>query len=514
MAITGTRIDAVGGNASIRAHAGPKARVIDLGGRTVLPGIIDSHTHLWQGAVALHGFNLATPEVYIDPRNESELVAAIKSYAAKHPRDKVLFGRANFKNDVRHEVLDRAVSDRPVVVHAVTEHEYWVNAKALALAGVSREPVADPGLEKLVVRDSDGYPTGVFLEAAMKLIDQALPVQPLGEQLAWLREAVQYLNRFGITSVTNATGSLAEMKLYAALRDRGQLSLRVRMALGGGGEKLNLTPEFIASLAQARTSYHDEWLSADVVKLNSDGDGGPPFYNPAELTRIVLEIDKLGYQIMTHAIGSASTHMVLDAYEEAQSANLPRDRRFRIEHVFRVQPSDVHRFKSLSVTASMQPYVCCWADSPEKPTNAWQTLSRNGANLAFGSDWPVSWPPNPFLGIQQAVMRYVRPVFEAPPPTSSPTIYTTPDERLSLEQAVAAYTRGGAFARFSENYIGTLESGKQADLIVLSQDIFTVPSSEISKTRVVMTMIAGRTVFDAWTQKEGVARAGSALPRQ
>jgi predicted amidohydrolase YtcJ len=347
--------------------------------------------------------------------------------------------------------------------------------QALALAGITQEPVADHELEKLIVRDAKGYPTGVLLEGAMKLIDRAMPAQALREKMAWLREASHYLNRFGITSVTNATGSLAEIQLYAALRDRGQLPLRVRMAFAGAGEKLNLTPGFIANLEQARTTYHDEWLSANVVKLFSDGDGGPPFYRPAELNSLVMEIDKLGYQIMTHSLGPASAHMVLDAYEEAERVNGPRDRRFRMEHVFDLQPTDVQRFGKLSVTASMQPYICCWTDSQEKPTNAWQSLARNEVNLAFGSDWPCSWPPDPFLGIQQAVIRNVRPVFGAPALATAPGIYTTPDERLTVEQAVAAYTRGGAFARFSESYIGTLETGKEADLIVLSQDVFSVP---------------------------------------
>jgi predicted amidohydrolase YtcJ len=506
IAISGDHIDAVGDDAAMKAHITSGSKILNLEGRTVLPGIIDSHIHLWQGAVALHGFNLATPELYIDPKDESRLVAAIKSYAAKHPRDKVLFGRVNFQNDVRHEVLDRAVSDRPVVIHAVTEHEYWVNARALAIAGITREPVGDPEMEKLIVRDARQYPTGVFLEESMKLIDQAMPPPSRQEKLAWLREAAHYLNRFGVTSVTNTSGSLAELELLASLRDRDELPLRVRMAFGGGGEKLKATPEFIASLRQAGARHHDEWLSANAVKLNADGDGGPPFYNPAEFNALVLEIDKLGYQIATHSIGSAATHMVLDAYAAAEKANPPRDRRFRIEHVFRVHQSDLPRFGKLSLTASMQPYVCCWNDTTEKPTNAWKSLARSGANLAFGSDWPVSWPPDPFLGIQQAVMRYVRPVFDAPTSSTAPRVYTTPDERLTVEEAVAAYTRGGSFARFSESYIGTLEAGKQADLTVLSQDIFRLAPAEISETRVVMTMVGGKAVYDTLAEKKAGTR--------
>src|SRR5262249_37743173 len=152
-----------------------RTKVIDLQGRTVIPGIVDSHTHLWQGALALHGFNLATPEVYVEPKNEDQLITKIKEYAAKHPRDKGLFGRVQFPNTVTHELLDRAVSDRPAVIHAPTEHAYWVNAKALTLAGITEKHLADAELEKFIVRDSQGRPTGVLREGTMQLMDRALP---------------------------------------------------------------------------------------------------------------------------------------------------------------------------------------------------------------------------------------------------------------------------------------------------------------------------------------------------
>src|ERR1700733_808349 len=144
LAITGTRIEAVGSDEEILPRKGSKTKVIDLAGRTMIPGIIDSHTHMWFGALALHGFNLATPEVYIEPKDEAQLISRIKAYAASHPKDKVLFGRVPFGNGVSHQLLDRAVSDRPIVIHAPTEHTYWVNAKALELAGITDKPVADP----------------------------------------------------------------------------------------------------------------------------------------------------------------------------------------------------------------------------------------------------------------------------------------------------------------------------------------------------------------------------------
>ena len=170
IALSGTRIDAVGSNEEIMRRKEFKTRIIDLKHRTVIPGVIDSHTHMWFGALALHGFNLATPDVYIEAKDEELLVSKIKEYAKDHPQDKVLFGRVQFGNDVSHALLDRAVSDRPIVIHAPTEHTLWVNGKALELAGITERPVDDPALERYVGRDANRRPTGVLRETAMQLM--------------------------------------------------------------------------------------------------------------------------------------------------------------------------------------------------------------------------------------------------------------------------------------------------------------------------------------------------------
>jgi predicted amidohydrolase YtcJ len=496
VAITKTRIDALGSDDEILRRKGSSTKVVDLGGRTVIPGIVDSHIHIWFGALALHGFNLATPELYIEPKDEAQLVSRIKAYAASHPKDKVLFGRVPFGNGVSHELLDRAVSDRPIVIHAPTEHTYWVNAKALELAGITNQPVADPELEKFVVRDAQGNPTGVLREAAMQLMERALPAQPLSEKMEWMHAASLYLNRYGITSVTNATGNLPEIEVLAALHQRGELTVRTRTAFGTVGAKHKLTPQFLADLDTARKRYHDDWVSANLVKFFADGAGGPPLYGPAEYQALLLEIDKRGYQIMTHALSPQATHMVLDGYENTEKVNGARDRRFRMEHAIGVRPDDLGRFATLSVTASMQSEFCCFNDPPGSQTNAWQTLEKSGANLAFGSDWPCTWPPDPLSAIQQSVLRVVRQLFTAPSAAPDPPKYASVDQRLTVPQAVDAYTKGGAYARFSENSIGSLEAGKEADLAVLSRDIFSIPAEDIGKTHVVMTMVGGKTVFN------------------
>lgn len=521
LAISGTRIAEAGTDQQILRRRTAQTEVIDLKGRTVIPGIIDSHTHMWFGALALHGFNLSTPEFSITPDDPDVLVEKIKAYAASHPRDKVLFGRADFSttppSTPTHELLDRAVPDRPVVIHGVWEHALWVNAKALALAGITDQPVADPAEEKYIIRDASGHPSGILMEAAMQVMERALAAQQsLDEKLALLHEASQYLNRYGITSVVNATGSLEEIQLYAGLRDRGQLTVRTRTAFGAVAANHHLTPELLADLEKARTLYHDDWVSANLVKFFADGGTGliPPLsYEPAEYRKLVLELDKRGCQIMTHTLRADSARLVLDTYQEAEKINGPRDRRFRIEHAEILTAEDVPRFAKLSVAASMQPSFCCevhgsnYDANDPTPTDRWHTLQSSGTVLAFGSDWPCTWPPSPFVGIQQAVTRQIwRPATSSGFPggafdgagqagsVASQQSYV-PEERLTVEQAVNAYTQGSAYARFSDDRLGTLEPGKEADLAVLSQDIFAVRREEISKTRVVMTMVGGKVVF-------------------
>jgi predicted amidohydrolase YtcJ len=523
LAITGIRIDAVGTDQEILARKSAKTEVIDLQGRTVVPGFSDDHTHMWQGALALHGLNLSVPESSITPEDDPDLlVRQLKAYAASHPDDKVLFARADFRTEPpstpRHELLDRAVADRPVVVHNSSEHALWVNAKALALAGITDRPVADPLEEKYIVRDAGGHPTGMLMEAAMQMMERALANQlSQDEKLAMLRDASLYLNRYGVTSITNASGSLAEIELYAALRDRGQLTVRIRTAFGAIGATHHLTPEFLAELDKARTQYHDDWVSANLVKFFADGGTGevpPLMYEPAEYKKLVLELDKRGYQIMTHTYRPDTSRMVVDTYEEVEKINGPRDRRLRVEHADFVSAQDIPRLARLSVIASMQPAFCCDVEGTNydphehATTDRWQSMEKSRVHLAFGSDWPCSWPPDPLIAIQEAVRRTIwRPgngrkdfpggVFDGAGqggtvPTKNSYV---PEERLTVEQAVNAYTQGSAYARFSDDRLGTLEVGKEADLAVLSQDIFSMKPEEIAKARVVITMVGGKVVF-------------------
>jgi predicted amidohydrolase YtcJ len=523
IAITGSRIDAVGSDQALLGRRGKNTRVIDLKGRTVIPGIVDSHVHTFYGALALHGFNLSTPEASITPGKAEALVAAVKAYAAAHPSDPVLFGRADFSTvpptTPTHELLDRAVSDRPVVVHNTSEHAVWLNRPAMALAGLTDEPVEDPDEERGIIRDASGHPSGVLLEAAMAIVARTLNTRvPIEDRLAMLRAATGYLNHYGITSVVNATGDLAEIRLYATLRDRGQLTVRTRTAFGAVAVRQRLTPQLLADLEEARTLYHDGWVAANLVKFFADGSTGlvPPLvYTPREYEALVMDLDNRGYQIMTHAIRSDSVHMVLDTYERLEQSHGRRDRRLRIEHVDGLNDVDVPRFAALSVIADMQPNFCCGEEgqsidpTSSAPADRWQTLSKAGTALAFSSDWPCTWPPDPFVAIQQAATRQSWRSADTAAVAGEPldggaqagaTLtggVDTPSERISVEQAVNAYTRGGAYAASSEQRVGSLEPGKEADLAVLSQDLFHVQPDTIGQTRVLMTMVGGNVVFGA-----------------
>ena len=521
LAVSGTRIEAVGSDAAVLKHRAGNAKVIDLHGQTVIPGIVDSHMHLLYGAFALHGLNLSTPDASITAEKPQLLIAKLKEYAAANPKDAVLFVRADFNSvpptTPTHALLDQAVPDRPVVVHNTSEHAVWLNGAALTMAGITDLPVKDADEERGVIRDASGHPSGVLLEAAMQLAARAVAVRvPVEEQLAMIEAATHYLNSFGITSVVNATGDLAEIGLYGTLRDRGTLSVRTRTSFGAVAVQQHLWPAFLADLEQARRLYHDDWVSANLVKFFADGGTGliPPLvYTPHDYEALVMELDSRGYQLMTHALRADSVHMVLDTYERLENAHGPKDRRLRIEHADLIDAEDLSRFAKLSVIAGMQPTFCCGEEglnldpTDMVPSDRWHSLQQSGAVLAFSSDWPCTWPPDPFVSIQETATRQIWKSADTANIAGETLdgaanggarltgkVYV-PEERISVADAVRAYTQGSAFAAFSDKQVGTLEVGKLADLAVLSQDIFSVAPETIGKTRVVTTMLGGKVVY-------------------
>ena len=520
--VQGERIAAVGTDKVSSRWQHGRANVVDLHGQTVIPGIVDSHVHLLYGAYALHGLNLSTPQSSITVANPDELVARLKAFAAAHPEDPVIFARADFSaappSTPNKELLDRAVSDRPVVIHNSSEHSLWVNSAALRLAGITDYPVAEPQEERGIIRDASGHPTGTLIEAGMEVIERAVDKQlPAESKLAMLQVATRYLNSYGITSVVNATGNLAEIRLYGTLHDRGKLTVRTRTAFGSVAVAHHLTAEFLADLDEARSRYHDEWVSANLVKFFADGFSGlvPPLvYESHAYEELVSELDRRGYQIMTHAARDDSVHMILDTYERVAARNGARDRRLRIEHADVTDAADIPRFAKLGISVVMQPSFCCASiglnydvDHPLL-TDRWRTFLADGTTMAFGSDWPCTMPPDPFLGIQQAVTREVWRSKDTEWIVGNPfdgagqggavrsgSVYV-PEERISVAEALQAYTLGSAHVAFLDDRVGTLEVGKEADLVVLTQNPFTVPHESISATRAAMTMVGGRVVYE------------------
>lgn len=518
LAIRGVKIAAVGSDDEVTKLRGPRTRMIDLGGRMAMPGIIDSHIHFLSGSLSLG-------QIFLDDaRSAAEIQRRVKEYATKHPDKKWLIGRG-WNYDLfapsglpTKDIIDAVERDRPVVLENYDGHSYWVNSKALELAGITR---ATPNLKEgdltvgIIVRDpATGEATGMLKERAQSLVDKVIPLVGREEKLAALRDGLRLANQHGLTSTLDANSSVEEMELYAELRSRGQLTVRMTLSLGMAPK---LTPEVLERYEGARRRFHGEWVRAGVIKAYMDGvieshtaamiepyadDAslrGSRNYTPEQFNELVRELDRRKFHVITHAIGDLGIRTTLDAYEAAAKSNGPRDRRFRIEHIENVHPADIPRFGKLGVIASMQPLhaypgenlEAIWGrnvGSARMPNSfAWHSIAAGGARLNFGSDWPVV-TLDPFEGIQNAVTRQRT--------DGTPAEGWVPEQRVSLDQALAAYTRDAAWGQFEEGIKGTLAPGNLADVIVLSQDLFKISPLDIYKTKVVLTIVGGKIVHE------------------
>ncbi|MCC7243336.1 MAG: amidohydrolase [Acidobacteria bacterium] len=511
VAVQGNKVLRVGTNREIQRLARAQTTVIDARGGSVLPGFNDAHLHLLSGGLALD-------QVSLDEATTVEAIRqTIRAWADVNPTHPWIRGRgwryAPFGGALpTRQFLDQLVPDRPAYLVAFDGHTGWANSAALALAGITRT-TEDP-VNGLIVRDQRGEPTGVLEEAAMGLMSRVLPAPSRDERLSAARAAIVEANRVGITSVQNAGGSVDDLELYGELRRRGDLTVRVYQALSVDRDA---TPQDLDALDQARVRFSDDAvLKTGAVEIVADGvvetrtaamlepyagstDRGHLRMGPADLTRLVTELDRRGWQVMTHAIGDAAVRATLDAYEAAQSANAapPRGRRHRIEHIEAPDPEDVSRFGALGVVASLQPAhgVPPAADDPwaanlgaDRAARGWMSgsLLKAGARLAFGSDWPVVGL-DPLLGIFVAVNR-----------TSvdgEPDGGWGPDERLSLAEAIRAFTSGGAWASFDDQRKGAIERDMLADIVILSEDVFALPPESLLEAQVVVTIMDGKVVY-------------------
>ena len=515
VAIRGSKIVAVGEDATIEKRRGMSTKVINAGGKLVLPGFVDCHVHFLSGSLGLTQVNLE------GAKDLAEIQKRLREYAAEHPGDDWIRGRgwnyAMFGSETlpNKRSLDELFPNRPVLLKAYDGHTAWVNSKALALAGITRDTPDPPNGS--IVRDAQtGEATGALKESAQRLVSKLAPEPTRADKLLALRAGMKWANEHGITRVHSAGGDFESLDLYEEMRRRGDLYLRMYIAYFVDPPLLQ--QKDLEAIESAHKKYHDEWIDAGAVKFMVDGVveshtaamlepysddpslKGKPFWEPANYNAAVAELDKQGLQLFTHAIGDSGIRMALDAYENAEQRNHKRDRRPRIEHIETVSAADVPRFGQLGVIASMQPLhsypdsdtLDVWARNVGADRTsrawAWKSISDAGGHLAFGSDWPVV-TLSPWEGIQTAVTRQTA--------EGAPAGGFVPEQRLTVEQAVDAYTMGAAFAGRREKSEGSLEEGKLADLIIVSQNIFDINPHKIGGTKVVTTILGGRIVYQA-----------------
>ena len=526
LAIGGDKILAVGSAKDIAAYRAPSTKVIDAQGRLVLPGFTDCHIHFMDGSLGLTQVDLN------DAKTIPEIQKRVKEYSAGHPNEPWITGMGwtypTFGPSALPDkkILDEVVPDRPVYLVAFDGHSSWANSKALAMAGITRQ-TPDPPNGK-IVRDAKGEATGALKESAGDLVANMMPKPTREQRLAALRLGMQSANKVGLVRVHSAGQDFEYLDLYNELRRNGEMTLRFYVAYFL--DPPELTPKAIEQIEQARRTYHDDWISGGVVKTMLDGvveahtaamlapytddpsQSGKLFWDEAKYKQAITEIDRRGLQIFTHAIGDRAVRLALDAYLQAAETNHTHDARPRIEHIETISAQDIPRFGKLGVIASFQPLhaypdddtLKIWARNvgPERAQRAWvwNSIQKTGGRLAFGSDWPVV-TLNPWPGVQNALTRQTT---EGDPPGGF-----VPKERINLQDTIKAYTLGAAFAGRREKSEGSLEPGKLADLIVLSQDLFKIEPSDIAKTEVLLTMVGGKVVYQAPTWAATTAATGA-----
>jgi len=507
VAIYANRIVAVGSTKDISKLAGPNTRTIDAKGRLVLPGFNDAHTHFLSG-----GFQLSSVDLR-DANSPQEFAARIKAFAEKLPKGRWVTGGdwdherwPDAKLPTR-ELIDSFTQETPVFVNRLDGHMALANSLALKLAGVTRETLDPPG--GVIVRDKSGEPTGVLKDAAQSFVWKVVSPSTFEEKLDAARAATNYAAQFGVTSIQDMSAG-DDVGIYQTLLDRGELKTRIyavsplpaweRVARMGvrahfGSEMLRvggLKGFADGSLGSTTALFYEPYRDDP----STSGIAGDEMYPEGVMLKRVTEADRAGLQVMIHAIGDRANDLILSIYEQVERENGKRDRRFRIEHAQHLRAQDIPRFARDDVIASMQPYHAIddgrWAEKRIgkdriKTTYAFRSLLDSGATLAFGTDWTVA-PLNPLLSIYAAVTRRT---LDGKNPQG-----WVPEQKISVEESVRAYTLGSAYAEFQENVKGTIAVGKLADLVLLSRDIFKIDPNDIENVKVVMTMVDGRVVYE------------------
>ena len=481
-------------------------RVIDGNGRTLLPGLIDAHGHILSYGRLLLQVDLG------GSLSETEAAQRVADFYSKNEDLEWIQGRG--WNQVLWESnefpgansLDLVVSDKPVWLRRIDGHAGWANTKAMELAGVTRESEDPNGGQ--IIRDENGYPTGVFIDTAMNYIASQIPTSTTEELKNALSMAMNRLASYGLTAVHDAGVSSQTIAAYKQLAEEGPLPIRVNVMLAASD------PLFLDRLEEGYFRSDDDTLTINSVKIVGDGalgsrgaaliedysddsgNRGLLRYNDERLEYLMRVAMNGGFQVNTHAIGDNANMKVLDNYERLISETDSRNLRHRIEHAQILRYEDILRFAKLGVIPSMQ---ATHATSDKNMAQdrigevriqgayAWRKLMQADTLIANGSDFPVE-SPDPFWGLHASVTRQDQ--------SNEPPGGWLPDERMSLEEAFASFTVNAAFAGHQENLLGTLEAGKKADFIIIDRDIFKIPENELWQTQVLETWVNGEKITD------------------
>jgi predicted amidohydrolase YtcJ len=505
--VEGNRIAAVGTAAEIALLRKPGSREFNAGGRMVMPAFADAHLHFLSGSLGLSQVDL-TGICTLE-----SIQKAVADYARAHPDKAWITGRGweyycfPGQRLPTKEDLDAVVKDRPVFLTAYDGHTGWANSKALERADINRATGFE-GYGEVVKDPRTGQPTGALKEGAQALVRKQIPAITRDEKLAALREGLKLAARLGISSIQNASGDEEELSLYEELLRRGELTLRVSFALSIPPEAPLTRP---AEIARLKARYTHPQLQVRGVKLMIDGviesytaamlapytdkpsESGSPAWTIPAFNAMVAACNKAGLQVYTHAIGDRGVRITLDAYQQFPNV------RNRIEHIETIDPTDLPRFAKLGVLASLQPIhadpdtIHVWSERigtrRVQLAFPWRSLEQAGARVVFSSDWPASISVNPIRGIHNAVNRRTT---EGKPPGG-----WIPAQRVSLATALRGYTTNAAWAEFTEKEKGMIRPGMLADLIVLSQDLFTIDPINIHRTTVVCHVFDGRIIYNS-----------------
>ena len=521
VAVRDGRVVFVGASAGARAFVGPKTRVLKLQGRMLLPAFQDAHAHPISGGIELELCDLN------DIPTATGVLAKVRECATKMGSKPWISGGGWLLpvfpgGNPKKEDLDSIVPDKPAYFSAADGHSSWVNSKALALAGVTKD-TADPKDGRIERDPTSGEPTGTLRESASDLVSRHMPEPTLDERVAGLRRAQALFAAAGVTAVQEASagggaegaGAKPTLEAYREAERRGQLTLRVVANLTADPAR---GPEQVADMAKLRSAYTSARLRPANAKIFADGvieprtaamlepytdrpgDRGEPIFAPEAMNALVARLADERFGVHVHAIGDRAVRISLDAFEAARRKPENADLRFQITHLEVIDPADIPRFRRLNVIANFQA-LWAYADDyivdmtwgglgPERSRWIYPigSVVHAGGPLALGSDWSVS-SLKPLDAIQVALTR--QGLTEPRRPAM------VPEEAIDLPTALAGYTIGAAYANGLEKETGSIEAGKSADLVVLERNLFEVSPFDIAKQRVLLTLLEGKPVFRA-----------------